>query len=368
MKGKKNSPPEPPVSDSELNQVGQKFSEMYRTRLRNYAETNSVDTHDFVEKMLKRFVDAYHTNGNYCAHVREKGVEQAHKHSFWSNWCDWAKSDLWAEQFNQEMGWTTHAEGRFLRLADTRGNGRLFPLVGQYVSAEQRRLLGQLQKRDKKLCEVSAAENDGVWREDAQRGPLTLHLTNKGSGNGHGTVEKLVGLGFLRKCRTDDDLTCLWRYETVKDEDTGIEETDVPFTVELTRQGRALINGEISTFVNIDQRSKDADTESNIATSHANSPMEDAMDKMRRHHADLVSLALDFAQAKLLIPSTQIQIFRLYKLGEGQDDKPWTLQQLADQFGTSKTTIGRWVKDIDKALYNNVELQEYLTPILEALP
>lgn len=343
--------PRLPISESEMTRLNREFYNEYRTRFgdnpdpkimqrsRRSSSPWTADPRDLSNLILQKFDRTCRTDEDFLEYVRENGVAKVASHIYFGKWIFWARVDQWKEHHRIMPRATTNADDLLLRLAAGRHDGILFPLVSNPPRAMERQLLGQLLD-EKKVWEVPAADADGIWSNHETLGPVTLRLTDRGDGNGHGRLESLVNRGFFEKRRTHEP-SRLWRYEE-----------NVAVTAHLTKDGRNYADSIMSGALwvtDMDLPGEDQGIEDIL---------EDGAFERWMTPTRLIEI-LDFAVAAGWMPADHAEAFRLRKVGETPGDEAWTMQRVADRIGVGTSTIDRWEKKYDD-LFASPETQRIL--------
>lgn len=333
----------PPPTEREMTRVNLDFHRTHHAYLvrQSWRCPRTVDRADLANKVAIRFDRSYRNNPDFRAFVSEKGMMAVRtNHPFWGQWLSWEISDQWLRHYGAMPRLTTYPQNLFLRLAASRPDGMLLPLVGGTLERQQRRILNAMRKA-KKVFSVPTDPGIGEWEVDADVGPMTLRLTPKGFGGGDTDVRVLVARGYLEELPTRDP-RLRWRTDE-----------NVMVTVRLTEMGRAYIDALTSGSLLLSTDDTEGGTGQEISDDgptqeggdhSGDKPSAEGREDARRFRDWAKGMTLgNVLEAAIAVCGMTDKKAKAYQMYRSDDPPPFTLEEVAAEIGVTKSTVHRWV-------------------------
>lgn len=332
----------PPASKRWLDRKLLEFQRHYWDFLERTARRkigDKADPADFANRVQLRFSESLRNNSEFREYVDSKGMGAVRHHNFWSNWIRWEATELLTKYYDTLPHIIEKMERVFLRLADNRKDGLLFPLVGESPSQFEAKLLKKL-LRDEFVWEIPLSDGELVWRNGGASGQSTLRTTDKGDRR----LENLIKHGLMEKFSALDK-RAIWRYEE-----------QVPVALRITHFGRDCVD-------NVGGGRNVAPFDEAHVPEHATEDCYISIEEKIDDDAfrqwltpDRFEEVILFLESEGIITTMQCQIYLDRKLDRKSNRG---LVEVALRHGTTKSTVQRFEKKID-GLFDNPEVQQII--------
>jgi len=333
--------PERPPTDAEMRRVNLEFHKCHQAfleRKSSFKSPHTIERGDLASRVASRFDGSYRSMPDLRIYVCTQGMLAMRVHWMWGQWLSWEISDQWLRHYGAMPRLTTYPQNAWMRLASLRADGYLFPIVGNKVTDKEMQLLKSLETANK-VYAVPTEEGVGVWSEHPTLGTMTLRPSDQRRG-GDDDLEFLFKRGYFEKLPTRDPLM-RWRTEE-----------NVMVTLRLTQMGRDYINALASGALIVptdavtpgdgddvpdddsDDEGQDIPGDTHGAESRVEETRFHAWRKGKSLHEILVA-----AVATGVIENPLDGL--IYWMRRSEDPPRFTLEEVAEQVGLSKSEVQR---------------------------
>jgi hypothetical protein len=347
------------VTKAELNKLSSEFHREFRHVFGDFSNDEAMkmshkffpftaDPRDRMQRMTQKFAETCDKQKIFCDNVRQNGVKSVRATSYWRRWTYFTRIEQFTDHYKTFPRLMEYSCEDLLKLAETRADGSLLPLVRTMPHLRQSKILKRLIDA-KYLAEVATGSSLGIWRIDDEHGPLGLELTLLGQKR----LKELVKNYHFSE-HTTDDPSLAWRHNG-----------EIMVSLKLSGDGRHYLAGRQS-GASLKPDHNEGDGDDGEYLSAELEPIDEVL--ASNEYAVLLRYMVPILEkfaAEGKIPAEYPEAIRLLSWGDPPDNIDMAQGEIAARVGVSDTTISRWKDEFTQYL-DRPDLREMLLEVVRA--